>query len=121
MGTTRELYAQKRSARQAEARERLYGTVAGGSYHVTIKTPGISHNSFADIRLLGRPDAGTINLWPKDVQAATPHEHILNLITTFTRAFFDKSIRGVPGPLVDLARRSVEAEVEMRLYGAAEK
>jgi hypothetical protein len=121
MGTTRELYARKRSMRQAEAREKLYGTVAGGSYHVTIKTPGISHNSFLDIRQLGRPDWGTINLWPKDVQAATPHARILNLVTTFTRAFFDRSIRGIPGPLVDLAGRPADAEVEMNLYGAAAK
>jgi len=119
MGTNREAYAQKRSARQAEAREKLYGTVAGGSYHVTIKTPGISHNSFLDVRQLGRPDAGTINIWPKDVQAATPHLRILNLITTCTRVFFDKTLRGVPGLVTDLARG--EAEVEVRVFGAAAK
>jgi hypothetical protein len=119
MGTNREAYAQKRSARQAEAREKLYGTVAGGSYHVTIKTPGISHNSFLDVRQLGRPDAGTINIWPKDVQAATPHLRILNLITTCTRVFFDKTLRGVPGLVTDLAHG--EAEVEVRVFGAAAK
>ena len=119
MGTTQEAYARRRSARQAEAREKLYGTVAGGSYHVTIKTPGISHNSFLDIRQLGRPDTGTINIWPKDIQAATPHLRILNLITTFTRFFFDKNLGGAPGLVIDLARG--EAEVEVRVYGAAAK
>ncbi|HBY59216.1 MAG TPA: hypothetical protein DEH78_05310 [Solibacterales bacterium] len=54
MGTTREQYARRRAERQAEARDQLYATVAGGSYHVTITTPGVSHNSFLDIRLLGR-------------------------------------------------------------------
>ena len=40
MGTTREQYVARRTARQTEAAKKLYGTVAGGSYHVTIATPG---------------------------------------------------------------------------------
>src|SRR6185369_7819737 len=51
MGTTREAYTQARAARQSEAREKLYETVAGGAYHVTITVPGVSHNSFSDVRL----------------------------------------------------------------------
>ena len=88
MGTTREQYLQRSSARQAEAREKFFGTVRGGSYHVTIQIPGISHNSFSDIRMLGRPDAGTVNSWPKDFQAATPNARILNRIAELTREFF---------------------------------
>jgi hypothetical protein len=61
---------------------------------VTIIIPGISHNSFSDIRLLGRMDPGSINLWPKDVQLATPNAHILQLISSVTRAFFDTYLRG---------------------------
>lgn len=69
MGTTREEYARRRSARQAEAGQKLYRTIDGGSYHEKIKTPGVSHNSFSDIRLLGRPDSAGINTWPADVRA----------------------------------------------------
>ena len=118
MGTTRELYVQNRSARQAEAGKRLYGTVSGGSYHVTISTPGISHNSFLDTRLLGRPDGESINLSPKDVQASTPHARILHLITTFTRAFFDEYVRGIPTPLLNAATVP-EEDVEVLRYGTA--
>ena len=112
MGTTREVYVRRRSARQAEARQKLYGTVEGGSYHVKIKTPGVSHNSFSDIRLLGRPDGAGINAWPADVRAATPNGQILNAIRSWTRAFFDKTVRGIPGSLDDLMRiRTSEGEV----------
>lgn len=102
MGTTRTAYVQQRSERQAEAREKIYGTIAAGSYHVTIFTPGVSHNSFLDVRLLGRPDSSGINIWPKDVQATTPHARILGLINTYTQAFFDRFVRRVPAPLLDL-------------------
>jgi hypothetical protein len=44
---------------------------------------------------------------------------ILNLITTCTRVFFDKTLRGVPGLVTDLAHG--EAEVEVRVFGAAAK
>lgn len=120
MGTTREAYVRNRSARQAEAREKLYAAVAGGSCHVTITTPGISHNSFLDTRLLGRPDAGTINAWPRDVQAATPHARILSLVASFTRAFFDQHLRGAPASVADLTRAS-SGDVKIEQFGAASK
>ncbi len=116
MGATREQYVARRSARQAEAREKLYGTVTAGSYHVTIGTPGVSHNSFSDIRLLGRPDGSGINAWPEDVRAATPHARILGAINSWTRAFFDKTVRGDPKPLAALERER-GGDIEVRRYG----
>lgn len=116
MNTTREAYAARREALRSEAREKLYGTVVGGSYHVTIKTPGISHNSFSDVRLLGRADGGAINAWPKDVQSRTPHAQIIGMVTAFTRAFFDKHLRGRRGGLAELAGVAGD-EVEVRTYG----
>lgn len=101
MGTTREAYAANRAARRQEASEKIYNTIAGGSYHVTISTPGISHNSFSDVRLLGRPDSDGINLWSREVRATTPHAQILATIGAYTRAFFDKHVRKVPVPLLD--------------------
>ncbi len=120
MGSTREQYVELRSARQAEAREKFYGTVTGGSYHVTIQIPGMSHNSFSDSRMLGRPDAGTINSWPKDVQAATPNARILNRIAELTRAFFDKTLRGMSAPDLDPGRAPVN-EVKIERFGVAAK
>lgn len=116
MGTTREQYVGRRSTRQSEAREKIYGTIAGGSYQVKIKTPGVSHNSFTDIRQLGRPDGAGINAWPEDVRTTTPHAHILKLAAAWTRAFFDQSVRGIPGPLDDLVRTAT-SEVEIHRYG----
>jgi Platelet-activating factor acetylhydrolase, isoform II len=118
MGATREQYAERRSARQTEAREKLYGTVKGGSYHVTIQIPGISHNSFSDSRLLGRLDSGGINSWPEDVRAATPNAHILSEISRLTRAFFDKTLRGMPAPALD-SESATTKEIQVERFRAA--
>jgi hypothetical protein len=120
MGTARDEYVARRSARQAEAREKLYATVEGGSYHVTIKTPGVSHNSFLDIRDLGRSDGSGINAWPENVRSATPNAQILKLISTWTRAFFDETIRQDP-KLLSVLERSKENDVEVRRYVPASK
>lgn len=120
MGTTREQYLARRSARQAEARTKLYQTVVGGSYHVTIKTPGVSHNSFLDVRQLGRPDGSGINSWPENVRAATPNAQILKAISAWTRAFFDKTIRQDP-TLLSALEGTLGSDVEVRHYGPAHK
>ena len=117
IGTTREAYVQKRTARQREADKNLYGTIRGGSYRVTVTTPGISHNSFSDIRLLGRPDSAQMNIWPKNVQAATPHEQILRSITEFTLAFFDKYLRGISSSLLTDAKQAADTRIQR--FGAA--
>lgn len=119
IGTTREAYAANRAAKKNQARDTIYKTIRGGSYHVTISTPGISHNSFSDVRLLGRQDAATINLWPKETQATTPHARILSVVTAYARAFFDKYVREVPAPLLDAS--PAMQDVEILRYGAAEK
>jgi hypothetical protein len=119
MGTTREAYAENRSAKRDAARETIYKTITEGSYHVTISTPGISHNSFLDVRLLGREDGSGINIWPKDVQAVTPHARILSVATAYVRAFFDKYIRRMSVPLLDTS--PAMQNVAIQRYGAAEK
>ena len=111
MGTTREQYEQNRSTRRIQAIEKHYKTIAGGSYHVTIATPGISHNSFLDSRLLGRTDSDQMNIWPKDVQANTPHLQILRTVTAFTRAFFDKSLSGTAAALLDSPNSLPDVEI----------
>ena len=117
MGTTREAYAANRSAKRDLARETIYQTIAAGSYHMTISTPGISHNSFLDVRLLGREDSSGINIWPRDIQATTPHARILSAVTAYTTAFFDRYVRQIPAPLLETS--SPLQDVEVRRYGAA--
>ena len=119
MGTTQESYAANRSAKREAAQKTIYKTIAGGSYHVTISTPGISHNSFLDVRLLGRVDGSGINIWPKDVQEATPHARILSVVTAYVRAFFDNYVRQMPAPLLDTS--PAMQDVEIRRYTAAGK
>jgi Platelet-activating factor acetylhydrolase, isoform II len=119
MGTTREAYAANREAKRDAARGTIYKTIADGSYHLTISTPGISHNSFSDVRLLGREDSSGINIWPKDVQATTPHSRILTVVTAYARAFFDKYVRQVPAPLLEAS--PAMQDVEIRRYGSAAK
>lgn len=118
MGTTREEYTRRRAERQAEAREKLFEAVQGGSYQITIRTPGVSHNSFMDMRQLGRPDSGNLNGWPKSVQAATPHAQILRVAAGFTRAFFDRHLRGFRGTMRELAGVTGE-DVEIRRFGGS--
>jgi len=118
IGTTREAYTQNRSARRREADEKMYGTIQEGSYHVTVATPGISHNSFSDIRLLGRADSSQMNSWPKDVQAATTHSSILHTITEYALAFFDRHVRGNSAPLLNRTN-SPPADVRIQRFGKA--
>ncbi len=115
MGTTRAAYVGRRTARQAEARSKIYETIEDGSYHVKIKTPGVSHNSFLDARHLGRIDGSGINAWPEEVRLATPNMQILRTISTWTRAFFDSKVRGESGPLQDLMRASAN-DVDVLTY-----
>ena len=113
------MYGCFRSAKREAAQKTIYKTIAGGSYHVTISTPGISHNSFLDVRLLGRVDGSGINIWPKDVQEATPHARILSVVTAYVRAFFDNYVRQMPAPLLDTS--PAMQDVEIRRYTAAGK
>jgi hypothetical protein len=117
IGTTREAYIQNRTERRREADERIYATIRGGSYHVTIQTPGISHNSFSDVRLFGRADSPQMNIWPQNVQSATPHAKILHTVTEYTLAFFDKYLREKSAPLLD-GRNTSSADIRVQSFPA---
>jgi len=69
------------------------------------------------VRLLGREDSSGINIWPRDIQATTPHARILSAVTAYTRAFFDRYVRQIPAPLLETS--SPLQDVEVRRYGAA--
>ncbi len=73
-------------------REDLCQSVKADSYDVTFATPGIVHESFSDILLLesGQSDETRQN-----------RVRAMQLIREYTRAFFDRYLRGLPAPLLD--------------------
>lgn len=74
-----------------------------GSYRVTLATPGVSHMSFSDLAVLQA--AG---------DAAERHRAVRNLetIRAYTRAFFDKSLRGARNTILDAAGADEGVKVE---------
>ena len=89
---TREQF-DKTVADQARRYETLMQTISGGSYRVTV--PGATHQSFSD---------GV--LWI----AANPKEHQrrTQIIRDYTRAFFDKYLRGANDTMLDAPARPYE-------------
>lgn len=78
--------------RQQAAQDSALNAVGGGSWRVGVETPGFTHHSFMDLPLLGAP---------ADSSAAL----LLNLtiVRTYTRAFFDRSLRGQHSTALDAA------------------
>jgi hypothetical protein len=77
-----------------------------GSYHVTLKAPGLSHGSFSDYGLLaaeGRVGETTIAL------------HNLRLTQSFTLAFLDKYLKQANETLLD--KGSWDPEAAVTRYG----
>jgi predicted dienelactone hydrolase len=73
-----------------------------GSYDILLKSPGLSHGSFSDYRLL------VANGDPIKTQQAL---YNLRLTERFTLAFLDKSLRGEKEPLLDEPTQSSEAVI----------
>lgn len=74
-----------------------------GSFRLTLATPGVSHMSFSDLAVLQA--AG---------DAAETDRAVRNLetIRAYTRAFFDKSLRGARNTVLDAARADELVKVE---------
>ena len=62
-----------------------------GSYRVTLQSTGTTHADFGDLPLLQSRDAAD----------AEPRARLLGVITRYTRAFFDKTLKGSRVPLLD--------------------
>jgi hypothetical protein len=75
-----------------EVRKEFCQNVKGASYEVTISTPGIVHESFSDMPFL---ESGQDEKTRKDRQRA------IVITRMYTRAFFDRHLRGLPAPLLD--------------------
>jgi pimeloyl-ACP methyl ester carboxylesterase len=74
------------------ARKEFCESVRGGSYEVTMSTPGIAHESFSDILLLQRGQSD---------ETVKNHCKAMEIIRGYTRAFFDRHVRGLLAPLLD--------------------
>lgn len=76
-----------------------------GGYRVTIKSPGINHDSFTDVPLMEAADPET------EAVAA----HSLHLTVEVTRDFFDKYLKGEKHGLLDRAQEP-GSEISIRRY-----
>ena len=81
-----------RLRRQQAAQDSALNAVAGGSWRVGVETPGFTHHSFMDLPLLDAPTDSSVAV-------------LLNLriVRTYTRAFFDRYLRGVHATALDAA------------------
>jgi hypothetical protein len=88
--------------------EESLASMPGGSYRVAIETPRFTHRSFIDAALF-KPD--------NDAAAMTQHLKNLQLIRAYTRAFFDKHLKGMRRTLLDEATVR-EPDVLINRYGS---
>jgi pimeloyl-ACP methyl ester carboxylesterase len=82
--TRADLERQRRLANTALQR------VRGGSYEVILRTPGVDHGSFSDIHLFADTDA-----------ERKAHAQTMQIIRSYTLAFFERSLRGRTAKLLD--------------------
>ena len=85
------------------ARKEFCDSVIGGSYEVTLNTPGIVHESFSDMPLL---ESGQTEATRRSRKRA------MEITRSYTRAFFDRYLLEHPAPLLDDVPYSPE-EVEL--------
>jgi predicted dienelactone hydrolase len=71
---------------------RLLSDMPGGAYRVSIVTRGVTHIAFSDEPLL---QAGDDSAKRADALRA------LGIVQTYTRAFFDRTLRDMPAPVLD--------------------
>ena len=81
---------------------------AQGSYHVTLKAPGMAHPSFSDTPIFFAGKDGYPNI------SAVRHNH--RLIQSFVRAFLDKNLKGLKTSLLD-EPSSAHSEAIVQRYG----
>ena len=101
---TRQVFEKDRAEVEAGIEKDFQGC-SGGAYRVTFNVPGFLHRSFTDLPLL---------------RADTAHDrgtalHSLQLVESYTLAFFDKFLKSAPGTLLDRAPAK-SGEVQIRRY-----
>jgi hypothetical protein len=106
MRMTREEFEKDKAEAEAE-RDKEFEECSGGSYYVGMELPGFRHTSFTDILLLRA--AGN----PQEMAKALES---LRTIESYTSAFFDKFLKGVPDTLLDHEPKKGSG-VEIKRYG----
>jgi len=66
----------------------------GGSYRVCVKTAGFTHRSFIDVAVFKASDDA-------DARALSQQVRNLQIVRGYTRAFFDKHLKGTRNTLLD--------------------
>jgi predicted dienelactone hydrolase len=94
--------------------EEALAKMPGGSYRVAVETPGFTHRSFMDLRLLGHSD---------DPTEVVQHLKNLEIVRSYTRAFFDKYLMEQKDTLLDdnVATVGFGSEVTVDRFGPASK
>jgi hypothetical protein len=82
--------------KRIEARQLTTLQNTGGGYRVMLEPQRTSHPDFGDLPLLQAQDNAT----------AEERTAVLAVVRTYTRAFFDKSLKGVPSTILDVRRSS---------------
>lgn len=92
--TDEQLRQKNMSRADLDRQRRLAGTalqrVRSGSYEVILQTPGVDHASFADFHLFASTEA-----------EREAHVRTIQIIRSYTLAFFEKSLRGRTTRLLD--------------------
>ena len=87
---------------------RLLADIRGGAYRITLTTPGMTHMSFSDEPLIeAAGDSGKMS----NAQLA------LRIINTYSRAFFDKTLRGQTGTALDHPAKGESAFLTIERFG----
>ena len=87
---------------------RLLADIRGGASRITLTTPGMTHMSFSDEPLIeAAGDSGKMS----NAQLA------LRIINTYSRAFFDKTLRGQTGTALDHPAKGGSAFVTIERFG----
>jgi platelet-activating factor acetylhydrolase isoform II len=87
---------------------RLLADIRGGAYRITLTTPGVTHMSFSDEPLIAA--AGDSGKMSNALLA-------LRIINTYSRAFFDKTLRGQAGTALDHPAERGSAFVTIERFG----
>jgi predicted dienelactone hydrolase len=78
-------------ARLNSQRDRALRSTGSGSYRVLLRRNATTHMDFSDLQVLSAQDRIQLK----------ERMQVLELVTSYTRAFFDRHVRGVKAPLLD--------------------
>ena len=83
--------------RVAEAHNTALRKTGKGGYDIVLTDKNTSHTDFSDLNVLGAHDAAEFQARKK----------FLEIVESYTRAFFDGNLSGVPEPLIESSAASV--------------